>query len=83
MKKRSSSPNKNKSKKTAHYICSRVWKPGVIFYVREKPGEGGADWGYVDERNKARPLNHYWARRFIADMQRVSAVGVSCVEVLA
>jgi hypothetical protein len=67
-------------KKTKYFICSRLWKPGRVFYVREVLGEGGADWGYVDERRKARPISTYWARRFIADMQRVGATGVSCVE---
>jgi hypothetical protein len=72
---------KTKTKKTTKYfICSRLWRPGLVFYVRELPGEGGADWGYVDEPKKARPVSTYWARRFIADMRRVGATGVSCVE---
>ena len=74
--------NKTKStKKSRYYICSRIWRDNLpVFYVRELPGEGGVDWGYVEERRKARPVSTYWARRFVADMRRVGAIGVSCVE---
>jgi hypothetical protein len=44
-------------------------------------GEGGTDWGYTDDPGKARPLNTHWMRRFVADMNRVSATGVNCREV--
>ena len=55
----------------------RRMKPGVVWYVREKTGEGGTDWGYVDDVNKATPLNQYWMRRFVKDMQRIgTASGV-------
>jgi hypothetical protein len=60
------------------FVCSRAWQPGLTFYVRERPGEGGADWGYTDEPAKARPITRYWARRFAKDMERVGAVGVNC-----
>jgi hypothetical protein len=71
--------NESKKQNTA-YICSRLWKPGMIFYVRELLNESGVDWGYTDERKKARPISAYWTRRFIADMRRVNAIGVTCIE---
>ena len=52
----------------------------MIFYVRELLNESGVDWGYTDERKKARPISAYWTRRFIADMKRVNAIGVTCIE---
>jgi hypothetical protein len=63
-----------------HFICSRLWQPGLTFYVRELPGDGGADWGYVRLGTNAVPVSAYWAKRFIADMRRVGAKGVSCRE---
>jgi len=46
-----------------------------ILYVGNLPGDGGKDWGYVTERNKAIPLNKYWQRRFTANMGRVGGDG--------
>lgn len=56
-------------------IAYRYWSKAVpIFYVAQVPGEAGADWGYVTEAAKAKPLNPYWQRRFAADCR---AVGVT------
>ena len=61
-------------------IGFRVWSPSlkhrkfrVVFYVSERPGEGGVDWGYVEDQKKATPLNTYWQRRFAADCRRVGS----------
>ncbi len=48
-----------------------VNKQGERWFVSEKPGEGGVDWGYVLTAAEAKPLSTYWARRFAADMRRV------------
>lgn len=45
-----------------------------LHYVRELPGDGGVDWGYVTEAAKAKPLSKYWARRFRADCLRCGRV---------
>jgi hypothetical protein len=63
------------------FNCQRQWKPGLVFYVRELPGDGGADYGYTEEPGKAVPISAYWMRRFRADMNRVSAKGVVCRDV--
>lgn len=42
-------------------------------YVREMPGHGGADWGYVDDPAQAARVSPHWARRFAADMEHVGA----------
>lgn len=61
------------------YRLSREWRkgfvntPAVWFYVAQRPGDGGADWGYVTDPSKARPMSRYWMRRFRRDMQRVSS----------
>lgn len=63
------------------YICCRRWGNNAVYFVREVLGEGGADWGYVFEPGKARPISTYWMRRFVADMRAVGAKGVCCREI--
>lgn len=53
------------------YICSRYLGDNRIAYVSETPGEDGVDWGYVNSRDKAKPLSLYWKRRFVNDCRRV------------
>ena len=43
----------------------------AVWYVREVPGQGGKDWGYVDKVEKATKLSPYWQRRFAADCRYV------------
>jgi len=43
------------------------WSPTLTFYVEQLPGEGGVDWGYTTDLNKARDLNPYWQKRFNSD----------------
>lgn len=50
-------------------IAYTFFADGRPHYVREIPGEGGKDWGYVDARELARPLSPYWQARFRNDQQ--------------
>ena len=56
-------------------IGYREWKPGVIFYVANLPGDDNpnSDWGYVTNSAQAIHLSPYWQRRFNADCNRVRA----------
>lgn len=36
-------------------------------YIREVPSDGGADWGWVDSVDKAKPLSEFWCHRFAED----------------
>ncbi len=42
------------------------------WYVRELPGQGGADYGYVTDASKAVPMSPYWQRRFRTYVGRCS-----------
>jgi hypothetical protein len=59
-----------------HVIASKMWFPWLRFYVSEKPGDGGVDWGYTTDPQKAIPLNSYWQRRFAADCRRTNSVAM-------
>jgi hypothetical protein len=54
----------------------REWIHGShkTFWVSEVPGEGGKDWGYTEDSDKAKLLNVYWQRRFRKDCERVGYV---------
>jgi hypothetical protein len=52
------------------YELSRVDKStNFSWYVRERPGQDGVDWGYVKDPSKAVAHTAYWARRFAKDMR--------------
>lgn len=61
------------------YILSRRRPDGRYDYVSDLPGHGGKDWGYTTKVDVAIVVNEYWKRRFLADMQRVSAKNPGCV----
>ena len=48
------------------YRCCRQWN-GKTWYAGALPGDGGKDWGYTDDPDKALPLSTYWKRRFVAN----------------
>lgn len=52
-------------------ILYRTDAMGRVMYVSEVPGDGGVDWGYVGNVDKAKPMSPYWRRRFFCDMRRV------------
>ena len=66
-------PNKDK------WVLSRIGPDGRPGYVSHTPGDGGVDWGYTFDADKAKPLSEYWKRRFLADMKRVNARGARAV----
>lgn len=37
-----------------------------IWYVSERPGDGGKDWGYTLDRSKAVALPFFYLRRWVA-----------------
>lgn len=47
----------------ASRYCAHV---DQTWYVRELPGQGGKDYGYVTDISKAVPMSPYWQRRFRA-----------------
>ena len=52
-------------------IASRYWnKNNPVFYVSEKRGDGGADWGYTTDVSKAVDLSPYWQRLFNSDCNK-------------
>jgi hypothetical protein len=44
---------------------------GRRIYVRERPGDDGVDWGWVDKYSQARPLSPEWQARFRDDMNAI------------
>lgn len=63
--------------------AGRLWnvKPYLYFYVAQKKGDGGKDWGYTELTPGQPPdvldrpilLSPYWQRRFAADCRYVGA----------
>ena len=63
-------------------IASRYWdKNNPVWYVSEKAGHGGVDWGYTSDVTKAIHLSKYWQRRFNADCNRCN-VSANFIKVL-
>lgn len=55
-------------------IAYRSWSKTVpVFYVESVPGDGGKDWGYTDQADKAIHLSPYWQRRFASDCRAVGS----------
>lgn len=46
------------------------------WYIAQRPGDGGADWGWVDSAKDAAPMTPYWQRRFRADQERAGRMAV-------
>lgn len=46
------------------------------WYIAQRPGDGGVDWGWVDDVKKAHPMTPYWQRRFHADELRAGRKAV-------
>lgn len=77
--------NSHEPHPTEARTASRLWKPGVTFYVSHLPEKGG-DWGYTtsprgvrglsgeENLDHALALSPYWQRRFSAYCRRVGAV---------
>jgi len=66
------------SAREARFILCRAWLPRSlgVFYVRETPGRGGKDWGYVRDPALAKPVSAYWARRFKRDCDYFNAIAI-------
>ena len=55
--------------KTRNWIAYRDDNPQhAPFYVEALPGQGGVDWGYTFEREKARKLSTRDVQRFLNHM---------------
>lgn len=37
---------------------------GKTWYVAQRPGDGGSDWGYTDDPAKAGLFSEFWVKRF-------------------
>jgi len=45
--------------------CILPW--GKTNYVGQVQGDGGKDWGWTSDVDKALPLSPYWQHRYLAD----------------
>lgn len=48
-----------------------------VWYVSHLPGQGGKDWGYTTKHADSILVTEYWKNRFLSDMRKVGAKGVS------
>ena len=40
--------------------------PGVTWYARRRPGDGGVDWEYTKVASEAGSFSEHWRRRWFA-----------------
>ena len=59
--------------------CQRQGANGRPLYVEALPGDGGKDWGYTADPQKAIFVSGYWRARFLADMHKCAAHGINAV----
>jgi len=63
------------------FRLSESKRDGSIWYVTHAKGDGGKDWGWTGDAQKAALLSFGWARRFMADRRYCGVTTAQALEV--